>query len=146
MIPPTPRHSLPLLRFTLVRFGIVGLLGELLYFLLYAVFFSLTSNTAITLALAGGICILVNAYSHSRITFRVRFSRRLMLGYLQIQFLGFGIAFLSGMALEKLGTGKWLIALITYTLWTASSYFLTSSLYKTERSRNRPAHAIAWRR
>lgn len=128
-------RRLPLLRFTLVRFGIVGLLGEALYFLLYGLFISLTGSTSSTLALAGGICILVNAYSHSRITFRVRFSGRLLLGYVQIQILGFGLAFLSGLALERAGTGKWLIALITYLLWSVASFLLTRLLFSDKRAR-----------
>jgi len=128
-------RRVPLLRFTLVRFGIVGLLGEALYFLLYGLFISLTGSTSSTLALAGGICILVNAYSHSRITFRVRFSGRLLLGYVQIQILGFGLAFLSGLALERAGTGKWLIALITYLLWSVASFLLTRLLFSDKRAR-----------
>ena len=39
-------RRVPLLRFTLVRFGIVGLLGEALYFLLYGLFISLTGSTS----------------------------------------------------------------------------------------------------
>jgi putative flippase GtrA len=133
----------PLLRFTLVRFGIVGLLGEGLYFLLYGLFINLTGSTSSSLAMAGGICILVNAYSHSRITFRVRFSGRLLLGYVQIQILGFGLAFLSGLALENAGAGKWLIALITYLLWSVASFLLTRLLYadqgaRSKLSRNNP--------
>ena len=125
----------PFLRITLVRFGIVGLLGEALYFLLYGLFISLTGSTSSSLALAGGICILVNAYSHSRITFRVRFSGRLLLGYVQIQILGFGLAFLSGLALEHAGAGKWLIALITYLLWSIASFLLTRLLYSDQGAR-----------
>jgi putative flippase GtrA len=143
---PEQRRPLPLLRFTVVRFGIVGLLGELLYLLLYAIFISLTNHTASTLALAGGICILVNSYSHSRITFRVKFGWKLMLGYLQIQLLGFGLAFISGLALEKFGASKWLIALLTYTLWTMTSYFLTSTLYRKQVGRQHHSNSMAWRR
>lgn len=143
---PERRRPLPLLRFTVVRFGIVGLLGELLYFLLYGIFLNLTNHTAATLALAGAICILINAYSHSRITFRVKFSWRLMLGYLQIQLLGFGLAFIGGLALEKLGAGKWLIAILTYTLWTVTSYFLTSTLYQKQGGREHHSNSMAWRR
>jgi putative flippase GtrA len=125
-------RQIPLLRFTVVRFGIVGLLGEGLYFLLYGLFLTLTGSTSSSLALAGGLCILVNAYSHSRITFRVRFSKRLLLGYLQIQLFGFGLGFLSGLALEQAGTGKWWIALITYALWSTASFILTRVLYRAQ--------------
>ncbi|WP_254944155.1 hypothetical protein [Cyanobium sp. AMD-g] len=125
-------RKIPLLRFTVVRFGIVALLGEGLYFLLYGLFLTLTGSTSATLALAGGLCILVNAYSHSRLTFRVRFSKRLLLGYMQIQLFGFGLAFFSGLALEQAGTGKWWIALITYALWSTASFILTRVLYRSQ--------------
>jgi putative flippase GtrA len=125
-------RTIPLLRFTVVRFGVVALLGEGLYFLLYGLFLSLTGSTSSTLAIAGGICILVNAYSHSRLTFQVRFSRRLLLGYIQIQLFGFVLAFFSGLALERAGTGKWWIALITYALWSTASFILTRVLYRSQ--------------
>lgn len=125
----------PLLRFTVVRFGIVALLGEGLYFLLYGLFLTLTGSTSFTLALAGGLCIFVNAYSHSRLTFQVRFSKRLLLGYMQIQLFGFGLAFFSGLALEQAGTGKWWIALVTYALWSTASFILTRVLYRTQGDR-----------
>ncbi|KEF40733.1 MAG: hypothetical protein ER33_15445 [Cyanobium sp. CACIAM 14] len=129
----------PLLRLTVVRFGIVALAGEALYFLLYGAILTLTGSTSATLALAGGICIVVNAYSHSRVTFRVPFGRRLLLGYLQIQVLGFVLAFLFGLALERAGTGKWLIALLTYTLWSLLSFVLTRLLYRVDGCRPNPA-------
>ncbi len=133
-------RQIPLLRFTVVRFGIVSLLGEGLYFLLYGLFLTLTGSTSSTLALAGGLCILVNAYSHSRITFRVRFSKRLLMGYLLIQLFGFGLAFLSGLALEQAGTGKWWIALITYVLWSTASFILTRVLYRAKSDRPKSDH------
>ncbi len=121
------------LRLSVVRFGIVALVGEALYFVLYALLLSLTGNTASTLALAGGICILVNAYSHSRITFRVEFSWGLLMGYLQIQLLGFALAFVVGLVLENAGSGQWLIAFATYAVWASLSYLLTRILYRSKR-------------
>jgi putative flippase GtrA len=134
-------QKIPLLRFTVVRFGIVALLGEGLYFLLYGLFLTITGSTSSTLAIAGGICILVNAYSHSRLTFRVPFSKRLLLGYMQIQLFGFGLAFFSGLALEQAGTGKWWIALVTYALWSTASFILTRVLYRTQGNRPTSDHA-----
>ena len=134
-------RRIPLLRFTVVRFGIVALLGEGLYFLLYGLILTLTGSTASTLAIAGGICILVNAYSHSRLTFQVRFSKRLLLGYMQIQLFGFALAFLGGLALEQAGTGKWWIALVSYGLWSTASFILTRMLYRTQGNRPTSDHA-----
>jgi hypothetical protein len=121
--------SLPVFRFTVVRFGFVALLGEAFYFVLYGVLLKLTSSTSTTLAIAGGICLLVNAYIHSRITFRVKFSWKLLIGYLLIQLFGFVIAFLAGLALEEAGSGKWSIALITYAIWAGISFLLTRLVY-----------------
>jgi len=135
-MPPLPqRHSGHLLRFTVVRFGLVALFGEALYFLLYGLLLSLTDSTATTLAIAGGICIIVNAYIHSCITFRVRFSWKLLIGYLQIQLVGFVLAFFIGLALERVGTDKWLIALVTYIFWAGLSFLLTKILYRSGESR-----------
>ena len=133
--PPTTRNSGNLLRFTVVRFGLVALFGEAFYFILYGIFLSITNSTTLTLAIAGGICILVNAYIHSCVTFRVKFSRRLLLGYLLIQLLGYILAFFIGLGLEKAGTDKWMIAFITYVIWAGLSFLLTKIIYRGGESR-----------
>lgn len=119
------------LQFTAIRFGLVSLFSEGLYFLLYGLVLRLSNNDSSTaLALAGGLCIVVNSYVHSRVTFRVTFRWKLLLGYLLIQLVGFLISFTIGVALERLDTGKWLIAIITYTLWAGISFVLTRILYE----------------
>jgi membrane protein implicated in regulation of membrane protease activity len=70
----------------------------------------------------------------------VRFSKRLLLGYMQIQLFGFGLAFLGGLALERAGTGKWWIALITYALWSTASFILTKALCRAEDDRTKTGH------
>lgn len=118
-------------RLTLVRFGMVSLMSELVYFCLYGFFLPLTGSTAATLAIAGGVCSIVAAYSHSRVTFRVPFGRRLLFGYLQIQLLGFLLAFAGGLALEKWGANKWMIGILTYAFWSITSFCLTKILYSS---------------
>lgn len=119
------------LQFTAIRFGLVSLFSEGLYFILYGLVLGLTNNdSSIALALAGGICIVVNSYVHSRVTFRVTFRWKYLLGYLLIQLVGFLISFSIGVALQRLDTGKWLIAIITYTLWAGISFVLTRVLYE----------------
>lgn len=136
MLPYAYRKSGHLLRLTVVRFGLVALFGEALYFLLYGLLLSLTDSTSITLAIAGGACILINAYIHSCVTFRVKFSWKLLFGYLQIQLVGFVLAFFIGLALERAGTDKWLIALITYAFWAGLSFILTKIVYRSGESRS----------
>jgi hypothetical protein len=123
-------QQFPLFRLTVVRFGIVALLGQGVYFILYGLLFVLTGSTAVTLAIAGGICILGSAYIHARVTFRVQFSWRLLVGYLHIQLLGFAISFISGLALDHAGASQWLIAMITSALWAVISFALTWVLYR----------------
>lgn len=132
------------LRFTAVRFGIVSLFGETLYFILYGLVLKASNNNSSTaLAVSGGICIVVNSYTHSRVTFKVKFRWRLLIGYLMIQVLGFLIAYSIGVALERLDAGKWLIAIITYTLWAGISFVLTRTLY--ERKSHRPVNSPPFR-
>jgi putative flippase GtrA len=129
----------PLNRFTFIRFGLVSLFGEAIYFLLYGVVLYLSSSTSTSLAIAGGLCVLLNAYNHSRVTFRVQFTRNLFFGYFLIQLLGFGIAFLIGLVLDGFGTNKWVIALVTYGCWAIVSYLLSKLLYRSEARKQRLA-------
>lgn len=125
------RRSLPFIRFTFIRFGLVTLFGEAIYFIFYGLVLNFTTSTVISLAIAGGICILLNSFNHSRVTFRVKFTRRLFIGYLQIQLFGFVIAFLIGLLLDEIGANKWVISLVTYALWAIISYVLTRILYQS---------------
>jgi putative flippase GtrA len=127
------RAKSKLARLMVVRFGLVSLVNEALYFILYWLAYRLTGNTMATLAIAGSICLLVNGYSHARITFRVRFHWRLLLGYLQIQFLGFAFSFLIGILAKRAGAPEFIIALVTYTCWALCSFFLSRRLFRSSR-------------
>jgi putative flippase GtrA len=121
-------------RLTVVRFGLVSLANEALYFILYWLAYQHTRDTTATLAIAGVICILVNGYSHARITFQVRFHWRLLLGYLQIQLVGFALSFLIGILAKRAGAPEVLIAFLTYTFWALCSFFLTRRLFRSSAS------------
>jgi putative flippase GtrA len=118
-------------RITAVRFGAVSLVNEAIYFILYWLTLRLTNNTIATLTIAGALCILLNAYAHARITFQVRFHWRLLLGYLQIQVLGFLLSFLVGILAKTGGAGDLLIALLTYSIWALVSFLLTYRLFQS---------------
>jgi putative flippase GtrA len=133
------RYGIP--RLTVVRFGLVSLANEGLYFILYWLALKLTGNTTITLAIAGAICIVANAYTHAKITFRVRFHWRLLLGYLKIQLFCFSLSFVVGMLAKKAGAAEFLIALLTYTFWALCSYFLSRSLFQNSPSDKRILHS-----
>lgn len=119
---------------TIVRFSIVALFGEAFYFLLYWIVLSLTQSTSKTLAIAGGICVILNAYIHSRVTFRVAFNRKLLFGYILIQLLGYLVAMICGIAMDYVHANKWLIALATYLIWATMSYVLSKKLYTSEKT------------
>jgi putative flippase GtrA len=123
-----------LARLTVVRFGLVSLANEGLYFVLYWLAYRLTQNTTSTLALAGAICILVNGYTHARITFQVRFHWRLLLGYLLIQLFCFALSFAVGMIAKSAGASEFLIAFLTYTFWALCSYILSRRLFQNSPS------------
>jgi putative flippase GtrA len=133
-------------RLLIVRFGLVSLANEGLYFILYWLFLRLTGNTITTLAIAGSICILVNAYTHARITFRVRLHWRLLLGYIQIQLIGFSLSFLAGMLAKNAGVSDLLIAFLTYTLWALCSFLLTRRLFHGPQPSTDFSHATKGKR
>lgn len=124
------RRFRSLFRFTATRFIIVSLIGESVYFLLYGLIFILSGSTSVSLLTAGGFCVALNAYNHSRITFKVRFEWQLLVGYLAIQLVGFLLAFGTGLWLEHIATNQWMIPLITYLIWALVSYLCTKALYR----------------
>jgi putative flippase GtrA len=123
-----------LTRLTFFRFCLVSLGNEGLYFILYWLALQLTRDTTVTLAIAGSICIAVNAYTHARITFRVRFHWRLLLGYLQIQILCFALSFVVGILAKNAKASEFLIAFLTYTFWALLSFLLSRSLFQNSPS------------
>lgn len=124
-----------LLRLTAFRFGLVGLAGEALYFIIYGLVYKSSNNNATALTSAGATCIAINAYSHSRFTFRVKFSWSLLLGYMLIQLAGFSLAFFIGLALEQASSRPWVIAMLTYIAWAGLSFLLTRAVYRSGVSR-----------
>jgi putative flippase GtrA len=128
-----------LLRSALFRFGLVGLISEVLFFIIYGIILSVSSNnTSLALAIAGVVCIVINSYAHSRVTFRVRFHFRLLVGYLVIQLTGYAVAYAIGIELERLRIDSWIIAIIAYSVWTALSFILTQTLFLKGKGKEHP--------
>jgi hypothetical protein len=121
------------LRLSAVRFGLVSLAGETLYFILYGLVYNFTKNNMAALAISGGLCIAFNSYVHARFTFRIRFNWGLLCSYLFIQLIGFAFAFIVGLALEQAKAEAWLIALLTYVIWAGLSFLLTRAAYRTKK-------------
>ncbi|MCX5950438.1 MAG: hypothetical protein NT158_04530 [Cyanobacteria bacterium] len=82
------------------------------------------------ISLAGGICLVINAVLHARISFRVRFSRSLLAGYGAIQLLCLAVSLGAGALLERLGASATVVGLVTMVLWAGLSFVLTKASYR----------------
>lgn len=116
---------------SLPRFLLVGALGELLYLALYALGWQLTGQATLAIALAGGLCLLVNAVLHARISFRVRFRRALLARYVAVQ--GFCLVLSLGLGglLQAVGVGAAAVGLISLVAWSGCSFLLTRVAFRS---------------
>lgn len=113
------------LNHTLVRFVLVGGCGEILYLVLFAVASRAGASTLVAITLAGGVCLLLNAVLHARISFRVRFHWRLLRDYLLVQGLCLLLALGLGWLLERVSAPAMLVGVSTLVLWSGLSFLLT---------------------
>jgi len=116
---------------SLFRFLLVGGFGELLYLGLYALFWQLGGHNApLAIGLSGGLCVVVNAVLHARVSFRVAMSGALLLAYGAIQLLCLGLSMALGFLLQGLGLpGPW-IGVLSGIAWSATSFLLTRRSFK----------------
>lgn len=110
---------------SLARFVLVGALGEGLYLLLFALASRAGLGSLQAITIAGGICLVLNAVLHARISFRVRFRWPLLLEYLLIQLLCLLLALGLGWVLERLRWPTLGVGLATLLLWSGTSFLLT---------------------
>lgn len=115
-----------------VRFLLVGGFGELLYLGLYALIWRASGHATTAIAIAGGICLVVNAVLHARISFRVRFHLTLLLRYVVIQLLCLLLSLVAGWGLGRLGATPWAVALLTLVLWSGTSFVLTRRHFRPQ--------------
>ena len=120
---------------SLFRFLLVGGFGELLYLGLYALFWQLGGHNApLAIGLSGGLCVVVNAVLHARVSFRVAISGVLLLAYGAIQLLCLGLSMALGHLLQGLGLpGLW-IGVLSGLTWSATSFLLTRRSFQASRS------------
>ena len=117
-----------------LRYLLVGALGEVIYLALYAIATQGGLSTLAAITLAGGVCLVLNAYLHARISFRVRYHWSLLRDYLAVQLLCLALALGAGALLERLGTSQSLIALVTLVLWGGTSFLLTRWRFRQAQS------------
>jgi putative flippase GtrA len=118
---------------SLLRYLLVGGSGELLYLGLFAMVVRSGLSNMVAISLAGGICLVFNAVLHARVSFRVRFSRSLLVRYLAIQALGLLVSLLTAAMLERLPrpfSSSLVVGLASYGSWSALSFGLTRAAYR----------------
>ncbi|MCP9873288.1 GtrA family protein [Synechococcus sp. Tobar12-5m-g] len=117
---------------SLVRFLLVGGFGEALYLALYGLVWRASGRVTTAIAIAGGICLVLNAVLHARISFRVRFHPALLLRYTMIQLLCLLLSLLAGWGLERFGTNAWAVAMLTLVIWSGTSFLLTRHSFRPQ--------------
>ena len=118
---------------SLLRYLLVGGSGELLYLGLFALAVRSGLSNMVAISLAGGICLVFNAVMHARVSFRVRFSRSLLVRYIAIQSLGLLVSLLTAAMLERLPrpfSSSLVVGLASYGAWSALSFGLTRAAYR----------------
>lgn len=95
--------------------------------------------TLVAITVAGGICLLLNAVLHARISFRVRFQRQLLLHYLLIQAACLLLALGLGWILKRQESPEVLVGLATMLLWSSISFLLTRWSFQRARTSGQPA-------
>ncbi len=130
-------HPLALLRrglhSSLLRYLLVGGSGELLYLGLFALAVHSGLSNLVAISLAGAICLVFNAVMHARVSFRVRFSRSLLVQYTAIQSLGLLVSLLTAAMLERMPkpfSSSMVVGLVSYAVWSALSFGLTRAAYR----------------
>jgi len=123
---------------SLPRFLVVGALGELLYLGLYALGWRLTGQVTTAILLAGGLCLLVNAILHCRVSFRVPFRSGLLLRYGMIQAFCLAVTVLMSQGLQRLGMGATGVGLSSLVIWSGCSFLLTRATFRPSSRRDGP--------
>ena len=115
---------------SLLRFLLVGGSGELLYLALFALAVRAGLSNMVAIILAGGICLIINAVLHARISFRVRFSRALLANYAAIQLFCLTVTLGAAALLERMGAKSMVVGFGTMVLWAVMSFVLTKASYR----------------
>jgi len=119
-----------LLRHSLLRFILVGGLGEGLYLLLYSLAVRAGSSSLIAISLAGSTCLVLNAFLHARISFRLDFRWRMLGEYASIQTFCLILVLILGWLLDNRGVSTAAVGLASLLVWSSLSFLLTRFCYR----------------
>jgi putative flippase GtrA len=119
-----------LFQYSLLRFILVGGLGEGLYLLLYSLAVRAGSSSLIAISVAGSTCLVVNAFLHARISFRLDFRWRMLAGYALIQGFCLILTLTLGWILDNRGASTAGVGLASLLFWSCLSFLLTRFFYR----------------
>ena len=111
-------------RLSVIKYGLVGITGACIYFLLYKALTIIGSSAAIAVITAGTLCILLNSYGHARFSFERKYTFKFARTYILIQFICLVLISLLAKILEINSMNINLIGLATTLGWFVLSYIL----------------------
>lgn len=124
-----PRLQNRLLRHSLLRFILVGGLGEGLYLLLYSLAVGVAGSSLIAISVAGTTCLVVNAFLHARISFRLDFRWRMLFSYTLIQGFCLFLTLTLGWILDHHRVSATGVGWASLLFWSSLSFLLTRFFY-----------------
>lgn len=105
------------------RYVAVGIIGEILYLILFVFFNWLGISRTSSVIPSGIISIFFNSYAHARFSFRTSFNLRYLIIYVTIQISCVLITYLVSFFLASIGMKTFSIGLATLIIWGTLSYF-----------------------
>ncbi|WP_414153588.1 GtrA family protein [Prochlorococcus sp. MIT 1341] len=116
------------IRYSFFRFILVGLGGEVVYLFLYTLILLQGQPAKNAVFLAGLLGVLLNSFTHSKITFKVKYSRKIIVLYSLVQIICLISVTLLASILQYLAFHPFIIGIITMILWAVLSFFLIRNL------------------
>ena len=113
---------------SLVRFVGVGIIGEILYLILFGIFTSLDFKSTISVLLSGFICIVFNSYLHAKFSFKIAYDFRFLIQYIFIQLICLVTTYMFSFLFVLLRMDNLAIAFSTLVLWGILSFSLINLL------------------
>ena len=118
---------------SIFRFLGVGIIGEIFYLLLFALFVSLNFKSTFSVLISGIICIVLNSYMHAKISFKVDFNLKFFFQYIFIQLICIFSTYILSFLFVWIGMNNLSIAFVTMIIWGTLSFGIMTYLVKFEK-------------
>ena len=113
---------------SLFRFVGVGIIGEILYLLLFAIFTSAGFKSTFSVLPSGLICIFFNSYMHAKFSFKINYDLKFLFQYILIQIICILSTYIFSFLFVWLGMNTLSIGLATLIIWGTFSFLIMSTL------------------